>query len=72
MQQQQERMRGPMTEERLVRAVEVLAGIVKEHGPAYGPLYEAVEQELNEFRRLHQTVSGAAERTSGVEANRAA
>jgi hypothetical protein len=50
----QERGRGPITEERLVRAVNVLAEIVKQHGPAYSPLFESVEQELRKFRRLHQ------------------
>jgi hypothetical protein len=43
-----------VTEERLVRAVEVLAQIVKQHGPAYGPLYDTLEQELTTFRQCHQ------------------
>jgi len=48
--------RKPVTEERLMRAVAVLAEIVEEHGPAYGPLYESVQLELAEFRRRHQQV----------------
>jgi hypothetical protein len=57
----QERERGPITEERLVRAVNVLAEIVKQHGPAYGPLHESLEQELSRFRRLHRGDAGKAE-----------
>jgi hypothetical protein len=60
MKEWQGRKREPVTEERLERAVEVLAQIVKEHGPTYGPLYESVEQELANFRRLKQTVDGPA------------
>ena len=31
---------GPITEEKLVRAVHILADIVEEHGPAFRPLYQ--------------------------------
>lgn len=49
----QGRKREPITEERLIRAVNVLAEIVREHGPAHGPLYASLEAELQEFRRKH-------------------
>jgi hypothetical protein len=61
MQEQQERKRGPVTEERLVRAVEVLAELVKQHGPAYGPLYDTLEHELTTFRERHQSLKAPAE-----------
>ena len=31
---------GPITEEKLVRAVHILADIVEKHGPAFRPLYQ--------------------------------
>jgi hypothetical protein len=60
------RKREPVTEQRLERAVEVLAQIVKEHGPSYGPLYESLEQELADFRRLRQA-AGAPSKQSGYK-----
>ncbi len=62
MQELQGRNRGPVTEERLVRAVEVLAEIVKHHGSAFGPLHNTVEQELAAFREQRQSLKAAAER----------
>lgn len=51
----------PIDEERLVRAVNVLAEIIEQHGPAYGPLYDSLQQELAEFRRRQQIVESAVE-----------
>lgn len=72
MQEWQGRKREPVTEERLVRAVEVLAEIVKQHGPAYGPLYDAVERELMEFRRQRQSHKVSIEPQRGKRARRVA
>ncbi len=44
----------PVTEERLLRAIDVLVEIAKEHGPTFDPVLETVRQELHEFRRRHQ------------------
>ncbi len=41
----------PVTEERLLRAIDVLVDIAKEHGPAFDPVLETVRQELHDFRR---------------------
>jgi hypothetical protein len=43
--------RGPVTEEKLLRAVNVLADIVEQHGPAHRPLYQAMKRELAALRR---------------------
>jgi hypothetical protein len=55
----QGRKREPITEDRLERAVAVLAQIVEEHGPSYGPLYESVRQELEMFRNLKEATAKA-------------
>lgn len=52
----QGRKREPITEERLEKALNVLAEIVREHGSAHAPLLETMEQELAAFRRLRQTI----------------
>ena len=44
----------PVTEERLLRAIDVLVDIAKEHGPTFNPVLETVRQELHDFRRRHQ------------------
>ena len=47
----------PVTEERLLRAIDVLVEIAKEHGPAFDPVLETVRQELHDFRqRKHPAV----------------
>jgi len=54
----------PVTEERLLRAIDVLVEIAKEHGPAFDPVLETVRQELHDFRRRHPaagSVGGEAE-----------
>jgi len=53
--------RKPVDEERLVRAVNVLAEIMEQHGPAYGPLYDSLQQELAEFRRRQQSCTSSPE-----------
>jgi hypothetical protein len=45
----------PVTEERLLRAIDVLVDIAKEHGPAFDPVLETVRQELHDFRRRYST-----------------
>ncbi|MEE1612614.1 hypothetical protein [Microvirga sp. CF3016] len=40
----------PVTEERLLRAIDVLVEIAKEHGPTFNPVLETVRQELHDFR----------------------
>jgi hypothetical protein len=60
----------PVTEERLLRAIDVLVGIAKEHGPAFDPVLETVRQELHDFRRQH-TATGQIEREPGVPLRRA-
>lgn len=49
----------PVTEERLLRAIDVLVEIAKEHGSAFDPMLETVRQELHDFRRRHRPESGA-------------
>jgi hypothetical protein len=44
----------PVTEERLLRAIDVLVDIAKEHGPTFNPVLETVRQELHDFRRRNQ------------------
>jgi hypothetical protein len=44
----------PVTEERLLRAIDVLVNIAKEHGPTFNPVLETVRQELHDFRRRNQ------------------
>ena len=43
----------PVTEERLLRAIDVLVDIAKEHGTAFDPVLETVRQELHAFRLQH-------------------
>jgi sugar phosphate isomerase/epimerase len=44
----------PVTEERLLRAIDVLVNIAKEHGPTFNPVLETVRQELHDFRHRNQ------------------
>ena len=39
------REHGPLTEEKLVRAVHILADIVEDHGQAFRPLYQDLRQQ---------------------------
>ena len=58
---------GPITEEKLVRAVHILAGIVEDRGPAFRPLYQDLRQQLAELR-LQQQACGAEARTARIQA----
>lgn len=63
----QHRERGPITEEKLVRAVHVLADIVERHGPAHRPLYQDVKRALAELRRQQQKNDAAAEQALAAQ-----
>ncbi|MBJ6123957.1 hypothetical protein [Microvirga splendida] len=54
----------PVTEERLLRAIDVLVDIAKEHGPTFDPVLETVRQELHDFQRRH-SVAGPVEHEPG-------
>ncbi|MBB3017273.1 hypothetical protein FHR70_000313 [Microvirga lupini] len=60
----------PVTEERLLRAIDVLVAIAKEHGPAFDPVLETVRQELHDFRHRQQ-VTELVERESGLPLRKA-
>jgi hypothetical protein len=68
----QHRERGPITEEKLLRAVNILADIVEQHGPAHRSLYQDVKRELEEFRRRQQESNAAAEPASAALVGRVA
>ena len=51
----------PVTEERLLRAIDVLVDIAKEHGPAFNPVLETIRQELHDFRSRTQPMVDRAE-----------
>lgn len=53
------REHGPVTEEKLVRAVHILADIVEEHGPAFRPLYQDLRRQLAELRQGQQALEAA-------------
>lgn len=52
--------RGPITEEKLLKAVNILADLVEEKGPAYRPLYLSLRQQLADLR-LQQGAEAALE-----------
>ncbi|MXQ10097.1 hypothetical protein [Microvirga makkahensis] len=54
MTQWHHRDRGPITEEKLLKAVHILADIVENHGSVFRPLYHDVRQQLAEFRIQEQ------------------
>jgi hypothetical protein len=60
----------PVTEERLLRAIDVLVDIAKEHGSAFDPVLETVRQELHDFRRRH-TATGQIEGESAIPLRKA-
>jgi hypothetical protein len=51
----------PVTEERLLRAIDILVDIAKEHGPTFDPVLETVRQELHDFRRRQESAPGHAD-----------
>jgi sugar phosphate isomerase/epimerase len=56
----------PVTEERLLRAIDVLVEIAKEHGSSFDPVLETVRQELHDFRRRHQSADAADQMHEGL------
>jgi hypothetical protein len=54
-----QRDHGPVTEEKLVRAVHILADIVESNGPAFRPLYQDVRQQLADLRLQQQAEAAA-------------
>jgi hypothetical protein len=56
----------PVTEERLLRAIDVLVEIAKEHGSSFDPVLETVRQELHDFRRRHQSADVADQMHEGL------
>jgi len=50
----------PVTEERLLKAIDVLVEIAKEHGPTFNPVLETVRQELHDFRRQYRPAADPA------------
>jgi len=66
------RERGPITEEKLLRAVNILADIVERHGPTHRSLYKDLKRELAEFRRLQQESNAAAEQTVATQPSKVA
>ena len=54
-----QRDHGPITEEKLLRAVHILADIVETNGSAFRPLYQDMRQQLADLR-LQQKAEAAA------------
>jgi hypothetical protein len=61
------RERGPITEEKLVRAVHILADMVEDHGPTFRPLYQDLRQQLAEHRQREQAAAAAEARAAQPE-----
>jgi hypothetical protein len=55
-----QRDHGPVTEEKLLKAVNILADIVEEKGSAFRPLYQDMRQQLADLR-VQQQAEAAAE-----------
>ena len=55
-----QRDQGPVTEEKLLKAVNILADIVEEKGSAFRPLYQDMRQQLADLR-VQQQAEAAAE-----------
>lgn len=53
---------GPITEEKLVRAVHILADIVESKGSAFRPLYQDLRQQLADLRQRQQADAAATDR----------
>jgi hypothetical protein len=60
------REHGPVTEEKLVRAVHILADIVEQHGPAFRPLYQDLRRQLAELRQGQATDARTAQSATKV------
>ena len=59
-----QRDHGPVTEEKLVRAVHILADIVEANGSAFRPLYQDVRQQLADLRLQQQAEAAATGRAA--------
>jgi hypothetical protein len=59
-----QRDHGPITEEKLVRAVHILADIVENSGSAFRPLYQDVRQQLADLRLQQQAEAAAKARAT--------
>jgi hypothetical protein len=55
---------GPVTEEKLVRAVHILADIVEANGSAFRPLYQDMRQQLADLRVRQQAEAAAKARAA--------
>jgi hypothetical protein len=54
-----QREHGPITEEKLVQTVHILADIVETNGPAFRPLFQDLRKQLADLR-LQQKAEAAA------------
>jgi hypothetical protein len=59
-----QRNHGSITEEKLVRAVHILADIVETYGPAFRPLYQDLRQQLADVRQQLQAEAAAKARAA--------
>lgn len=59
--------RGLVTEEKLLRAVNILADIVEQQGPAFRPLYHDLRQQLAAFRLQKEADAATATLTARRE-----
>ena len=59
-----QRDHGPITEEKLVRAVHILADIVESNGSAFRPLYQDMRQQLANLRVQQQAEAAAKARAT--------
>lgn len=66
-----QRDHGPITEEKLVRAVHILADIVETNGPAFRPLYHDLRQQLTDLR-LQQQAEAAAKARAAQDSSKVA
>lgn len=66
-----QRDHGPITEEKLVRAVHILADIVETNGPAFRPLYYDLRQQLTDLR-LQQQAEAAAKARAAQDSSKVA
>ena len=64
MSESHQRDHGPVTEEKLVRAVHILADIVESSGPAFRPLYQDLRQQLADLRVQQQAEAAAKARAA--------
>ena len=59
-----QRERGPVSEEKLLKAVNILADVVEQNGQAFRPLYLSLRQQLSEFRLQQGAEAALAEITT--------